>query len=255
MPPCIAIPTTGGTGAEATPWAVITRHEDGMKFWVGDEGTIPDVALVDPGLSVTLPSHLTAATGMDALSHLVEAYVSTRSNPLLDPLILHGIELIGRSLRTAVAQGRQHEARSDMMQASLIGGMAICSKLLGACHSLAHPLSGLAELHHGLACGIMLPHQMSYSLIGAMGRYGDIAVALDDVWLQEMSVRERAMGSVTAVAELMHDIGLPTRLSELGVNEELIPALAKAAYKDQNWRTNPREVSEEALADLYTAAL
>ncbi len=255
MPPYIAMPTTAGTGAEVTPWAVITDAAGARKFGVGDDVTIPDIALVDPELTLTLPPHLTAATGMDALSHLVESYVSTNRNPLLDPLILTAIQQIGSNLRTAVARGDNLDARTEMMQASLVGGIAISSNWLGACHSLAHPLSGLADVHHGLACGIMLPHQMAYSLIGALDRYADIAEALDEGWFASDSVREKAFGAVTAVSELLEDIGLPTRLSAVGVKEELIPVLAKAAYADLNWWTNPREVNEEAMLAMCQAAL
>jgi len=255
MPPFIAIPTTAGTGAEVTPWAVITHPEDDRKFGVGDATTFPDVALVDPGLTLALPPPLTAATGMDALSHLVEAYVSTNHNPILDPMILAGIALVGTHLRPAVARGDNLVAREGMMQASLMGGIAISSKWLGACHSLAHPLSGLAGVHHGLACGLMLPHQMQYSLTGALARYAEVAAALDARWQHVDSVRERALGAVKAVTELLTDIGLPTRLSQVGVNEDLIPALAQAAINDLNWWTNPREVSEAAMTAMYTAAL
>ncbi len=254
MPTTIAIPTTAGTGAEVTPWAVITRGEDQLKFGVGDATTFPDVALVDPTLTLTLPPFLTAATGMDALSHLIEAYVSTNHNPLLDPMIVYGIELVARSLRPAVAHGNNPQARADMMQASLIGGIAISSKWLGACHSLAHPLSGLAGVHHGLACGLMLPHQMAYSLPGALARYAAVADALRGESVKG-GVRERALAAVTAVTDLLQDIALPTRLRDVGVTEDLIPALAKAAITDLNWWTNPRTVSEEVMAALYEAAL
>lgn len=255
MLPYIAIPTTAGTGAEVTPWAVITRNDNEMKFGVGDATTIPNSALVDPALTMTLPSHLTASTGMDALSHLIEAYVSTNNNPMLDPLILHGIELIGRSLRTAVSRSDNKQARLGMMEASLLGGVAIGSNWLGACHSLAHPLSGLAGVHHGLACGIMLPHQMAYSLMGALERYAHIAIALDDAWTGDEPLRELAFGAVTAVSQLLSDTGLPTCLSDAGVSESLLPELAKAAYADLNWWTNPREVSEQAMAEMYRAAI
>lgn len=255
MPPLIAIPTTAGTGSEVTPWAVITRPDDKMKFTIGDHTTIPDVALVDPALSLTLPSHLTAATGIDTLTHLIEAYVSSKNNPILDPMILFGISLVSRSLRTAVARGDHEQARSDMLQASLIGGIAISSKLVGACHALAHPLSGLGNIHHGLACALMLPHQMQYSLIGTLEKYADIAVALDDHWLTVDSVRERAQGSVTAVTELITDIGLPRTLTEVNITREMVPTLAKAACADNTWRTNPRTVAEKAFRDLYLTAL
>jgi alcohol dehydrogenase class IV len=141
-----------------------------------------------------------------------------------------------------------------MLQASLIGGIAISSNWLGACHSLAHPLSSLADVHHGLACGIMLPHQMRYSLIGALERYADVAAALDEAYAQVVSVRERALGAATAVHDLLIDTGLPTTLGDAGVGEDLIPALAKAAYTDLNWWTNPRQVNEAVMADLYRQA-
>jgi alcohol dehydrogenase class IV len=168
-------------------------------------------------------------------------------------MILYGIALVGRSLRTAVARGDNHQARSDMLQASMIGGIAISSKWLGACHSLAHPLSSLAGVHHGLACGMMLPPQMAYSAMGALERYAAIAEALLPGGVTG-SVRERALGAATAVHTLMADIGLPTKLRDAGVAEEQIPPLAKAAYTDLNWWTNPRQVSEEVMAELYRQA-
>lgn len=254
MIPFIAISTTAGTGAEATPWGVYTNVEKEIKFGVGYWESTPEVALVDPELTMSLPPHLTATAGMDALSHLVEAYVSINHNPMLDPMILYGIELVGRSLRTAVVRGKDREARRDMMEASLIGGIVISSKWLGACHSLAHPLSSLAHLHHGLACAMMLPVQMAYSLVGAVERYADVAVELDDSWSEVGSERKRAEGSVTAVRQLMADIDIPIRLRDVGVEEKLIPALAKAAYIDLNWCTNPRDVSEDVLRRLYEEA-
>lgn len=254
MPPYIAIPTTAGTGAEVTPWAVLTHETHQLKFGVGNTSTIPDVALVDPDLTLTLPPHLTAATGMDTLVHLIEAYVSTNNNPVLDPMILYGIELVGRSLRTAVIQGDNRQARADMMQASMIGGVAISSKWLGACHSLAHPLSCHSDLHHGLACAIMLPYQMEHSLISALEKYANVAIALDEGNKGTGTVREQALKAITAVRKLMSDIALPLRLRDVGVVREQIPALAKAAYTDLNWWTNPRRVSEEVMADLYHEA-
>jgi alcohol dehydrogenase class IV len=203
---------------------------------------------------MSLPPYLTAATGMDALSHLIEAYVSTNHNPLLDPMILYGIELVGRSLRTAVVRGSDREARRDMLEASLIGGIAISSKWLGACHSLAHPLSSLAGVHHGLACAIMLPHQMQYSLVGTVERYAAVAGALDAGSGSKGSVREQAAGAITAVRQLMNDIDCPMRLRDVGVKRDLIPALAQAAYIDLNWWTNPRQVDQAVMAKLYQEA-
>ena len=256
MAPMIAIPTTAGTGSEVTPWAVITDNSRKLKMGVGGAFLVPTVALIDPELMLTLPPMLTAATGMDALSHCIEAYVSTNDNPALDPMILHGIELIGRSLRVAVVQGQttqSREARRDMALAAMIGGIAISSKWLGACHSLAHQLSGFANVQHGLANALMLPQQMAYSLTGALERYARVAEALGVP--PEGSLRQRAERAIEAVRELTVDVGLPTRLRDVGVTEEMIPGMAYNAYNiDLNWWTNPRTVNEAVMEQLYRAA-
>jgi alcohol dehydrogenase class IV len=256
MAPMIAIPTTAGTGSEVTPWAVITDNSRKLKMGVGGAFLMPTVALIDPELMLTLPPMLTAATGMDALSHCIEAYVSTNDNPALDPMILHGIELIGRSLRVAVVQGQtvqSREARRDMALAAMIGGIAISSKWLGACHSLAHQLSGFANVQHGVANALMLPHQMAYSLTGALERYARVAEALGVP--PEGSLRQRAERAIEAVRELTVDVGLPIRLRDVGVTEEMIPGMAYNAYNiDLNWWTNPRMVNEAVMEQLYRAA-
>jgi len=214
---------------------------------------VPTMAIIDPELMLTLPAFLTAATGMDALTHCIEAYVSTNDNPALDPMILYGIELIGRSLTVAVARGDNRAARHDMAQAAYIGGVAISSKWLGACHSLAHQLSGFANVQHGLANSIMLPHQMAYSLPGAIERYARISAALGVP--NEGTLRQRAERAVAAVRQLAEDVGLPTRLRDVGVTEEMIKPMAKLAYTvDLNWWTNPRSVSEDVMERLYRAA-
>jgi len=254
LPSFIAVPTTAGTGSEVTPWAVITNNETKRKMGVGGPATVPTAALVDPEMTLTLPPLLTAATGLDALSHLIEAYVSTNNNPALDPLILHGIELIGRSLRIAVAHGHNQAARSEVMLGSLLGGIAISSNWLGACHSLAHPLSGIAEVQHGVANALMLPHQMTYSLPGALERYARIGAALDAPYPPSGTLRQQAERAVEAVKELVIDVGLPTRLRDSGVTEAMIPELARAAYQDLNWATNPRGVSEAVMETLYRQA-
>lgn len=255
-PRLIVLPTTAGTGAEATPWAVLTHTERKLKFGVGADHLIPDIVLCDPELTLGLPAGLTAATGIDALSHLVEAYVSTNRNPLLDPLILRGIELVGRSLRTAVVWGGNGRARHDMMEAALLGGIAISSNWLGACHSLAHQLSSFANVHHGVAIGLMLPHQMQFSLIGALERYAEIGQALTPQRRPGNTLQRRAKHAVEAVRRLIGDIGLPTNLIDAGVERDLIPAMAASAYQnDLNWTTNPRRVSQDDLEQLYHRAL
>lgn len=255
LPPLIAVPTTAGTGSEVTPWALIIDSKAKHKFGAGGTpATVPTVALVDPELTLTLPSFITAATGLDALSHCIEAYVSTNDNPILDPMILYGIELLGRSLRPAVAQGDNHAARQDVMQASLIGGIGITSKWLGACHALAHPLSGLADIQHGVANALMLPHQMAYSLCGALDRYARIGEVLDRSYPVVGTIRQRAEKAVEAVRELVADTGLPIRLQDVGITGKMIPELAAAAFHDSNWVSNPRSVDQAVLEQLYLQA-
>jgi 1,3-propanediol dehydrogenase/alcohol dehydrogenase len=197
---------------------------------------------------------------MDALSHCIEAYVSTNQNPALDPMILYGIKLIGGSLRLAVAQPENRSARRDMALASMIAGVGISSKWLGACHSVAHQLSSFAEVQHGVAIALMLPYQMAFSLPGALERYGEVVVALEglDGWQLTnagLGRRERAERAVTAVRQLIEDVGLPSRLRDAGVTKEMIPQMARNAYQlDGNWPTNPRLVDESDLESLYQQA-
>jgi alcohol dehydrogenase class IV len=253
LPTFIAIPTTAGTGAEVTPWAVITDPAEKFKFGVGGPRSVPSIALIDPELMLSMPAGLTAGTGMDALTHCIEAYVSTNENPALDPMILYGIELIARSLPIAVAKGSNRAARHDMAQAAMIGGIAISSKWLGACHSLAHQLSGFANVPHGLANAIMLPHQMEYSLPGAIERYAQVGAALGVS--PSGSLRQRAEATIAAVRQLNADVGLPARLRDVGVDQALLAPMAHYAYTvDLNWWTNPRSVSEAVMEQIYRAA-
>ena len=253
LPFFIAIPTTAGTGAEVTPWAVVTDPIEKTKFGVGGPRSVPSMAIIDSELMLTLPPFLTAATGMDALSHCIEAYVSKNDNPVLDEMILDGIRSIARYLPVAVAQGDHRPAREAMAHAAMIGGIAISSKWLGACHSLAHQLSGFANVQHGLANAIMLPHQMSYSVPGAIERYAAVAGALGVP--ADGNLRRRAELGIESVIQLSRDCNLPLRLRDANVSQEVIPAMAKAAYTvDLNWWTNPRTVNEQVMEQLYRAA-
>ncbi len=255
MPALIAIPTTAGTGSEVTPWAVITDKSEKAKFGVGTGNLLPTIALIDPELTLSLPPDLTAATGIDALSHLIEAYVSTNHQPALDPLILRGIELIGRYLRKAVHQSGNLHARTAMVEAAMLGGIAISSNWLGACHALAHQLSSFADLHHGVAIALLLPGQMAYNLSETPERYADIGQALEPQLGPDETLTKRAEHAVKAVRRLIGDIGLPARLRDAGVDQSLIPAMASSAYlKDFNWKTNPRAIDRAAMEQLYHEA-
>lgn len=255
MPPMIGIPTTAGTGAEVTPWGLITDLDNMQKKGIGGPNLIPTAALIDPELTLGLPARLTAATGMDALSHCIEAYVSTNTGPVaLDPLILYGIDLLARFLPVAVHQPADHEARENVMLGALIGGIAISSRWLGAAHSLAHQLSTFADVHHGLACSLMLPCQMEFSLPGALDRYARVAGALDPALGTAGTTHQRAENAVAAVRRLVADVGLPTRLRDVGVAEAIIPEMTRHAYIDLNWTTNPRPVTPDDLEAMFRAA-
>lgn len=254
LPPMIAVPTTAGTGSEVTPWGVITQTETQFKSGIGGPELLPNVALIDPALTLSLPRFLTAATGMDALSHCIEAYVSTHNQPALDPLLLRAIRLIGQNLPLAVEQPDNREARANMLEASLLGGIGISSNWLGACHSLAHPLSSLAHVHHGHACALMLPHQMRYSLSHAVERYADIADALEPTGAGQTTPAARAERAPELVHHLNLALGLPTRLREAGVGAELLSPLSQAAIRDLNWMTNPRPLDQTGMLQLYNEA-
>jgi alcohol dehydrogenase len=253
MVPLIAVPTTSGTGSEVTVWAVITDTRRNIKISVGDADLIPRIAVVDPEMMVTMPPVLTAATGIDALSHCLEAFVSTHENPLGGVLALYGIRLVAQNLRQAVEEGEDRVARRNMALASMVGGMSLNVKWCGACHSLAHQLSAEAGISHGVSIALMLPHQIEYSLSGNLEGYAKVAEAFGKGEGVD-SLQDKAMGAVAAVADLVRDIGLPTRLRDVGIREDMLPQMAKKAMVDGSHVTNPRPCTEEAMLDLYQKA-
>jgi alcohol dehydrogenase class IV len=252
MPPLLAIPTTAGSGAEVTPWGVITDYATQRTFEFGGPSVTPTVAFVDPELTLGLPPQTTAATGMDALTHLVEAFVSTMEAPALDPMILNGIELLGRSLPVAVASGSDRTAREEVMLAAMIGGVALSTRGLGACHSLTSPLSTMAQVEHSVAIAIMLPHVMAFNLPYALEGYAQVGQVLNPGL--EGPLEALATSGVDRVSELLEQIGLPTRLRDVGVAEGQLGLLGTYAIRDLHWRTNPRRVLQQDFDELYRAA-
>jgi len=246
MPEMFAVPTTAGTGSEVTPWGVITDPETHRKGGIGGVSVIPSAAICDPELTYGLPNFLTAATGVDTLSHLIEAYISIYAIPTMEEMILRGIRLVGENLRQATAEPHDLTARHHMMEAAMLGGIAISSSYVGSCHSLAHQLSTFADMHHGLACGIMLPPQMNYLLSAAPEKYLRIAQALNPRATD-------AAEAPQAVHQLLVDCGLPTKLSDAGVNEEVIDTMADNAMIDGNWMCDPIAADEAKMAELYRA--
>ena len=252
VPPMIAIPTTAGTGSEVGRSTVITLKATGRKTVIFSPHLIPSVAIADPELTVALPPHLTAATGMDAMTHNLEAYLSIGLHPMCDAIGIKGVEIVARNLPVAVCDGRNAEARTNMMVAAIMGAVAF-QKGLGAVHSLAHPLSTVAGMHHGLTNAILLPHVMRFNLPVSRDRLTDIAVALG-VDTHGMGADSAAVAAIGAIEKLNNEIGIPKRLRDAGVSAEMIPMMVPLAMADGCRLCNPRPTSASDMEELYRAA-
>ncbi len=251
--PIIALPTTAGTAAEVTINYVITDEVSGRKMVCVDPNDIPILAIVDAELMATMPASLTAATGMDALTHAIEGYITKGAWELSDLLELKAIELISKNLRTATFEGKNMEARENMALAQYVAGMAFSNVGLGCVHSMAHPLGARFDIAHGVANALLLPIVMEFNLPAAKAKYGDIARAMG-VNVGGMSEDEAALAAVEAVKKLSLDLKIPQRLRDIGIPEEALEQLSKDAFADVCTGGNPREVSEEILLGLYRKA-
>ncbi|UCE16159.1 MAG: iron-containing alcohol dehydrogenase [Candidatus Bathyarchaeota archaeon] len=251
--PFIAIPTTAGTGSEASIWAVFTDTKRKLKTSACDPRLIADVAILDPNMTRTLPPTLTAATGMDALTHAIEAYVCMYANPVTDAFSIQAIKLIAESLRTAVKDGENMEARTNMILASFMAGSAFSNSSLGIVHSMSEAFGGFYRIPHGIANALVLPHGMEFNLSTNVEKFAKIAEFMgEDV--KNCDMDKASEKSVSAVKELSKAIRLPQTLREMGVKKEDFPALVEIAYKWADDSGNPREVSEEQLRELYEKA-
>jgi len=252
VPPLVAVPTTAGTGSEVSPSTVIVLDDTGRKTTLASPHLMPQAALLDPELTQELPPFITAATGMDALTHNVEAYVALGSHPFADAVALAGIGRIGRYLLRAVHQGRKDpEAREEMLLASSMGAVAF-QKGLGAAHALAHALSPVSGLHHGLANALVLPSVLAFNREVAAGRLADVAVALG--YDARAGVQERAAAAVELVRRLKEESGLKGGLADHGVSGEMVPAIIEKALEDPCRETNPRPCGAPELRGLLQAA-
>ena len=254
MPPFIAINTTAGTASEMTRFCIITDTSRKIKMAIVDWRVTPAIAINDPLLMVGMPAFLTAATGMDALTHAVEAYVSIAATPVTDACALKTIELVAQYLRPVVANGEDIEARDKMAYAEYLAGMAFNNASLGHVHAMAHQLGGFYNLPHGVCNAILLPHVSRFNLIAKLDRYVDIAVAMGEN-VEGLSKREAAEKALTAIQVLSKDVGIPANLTELGVKVEDLPTMAKNAQNDACGITNPRRPTLEDVIGIYTAAL
>ncbi len=251
MPPMIAIPTTSGTGSEVGRSFVVTLRETGRKTVIFAPPLMPTLAVCDPELTYGLPAKITAATGMDALTHNLEALCAKGFHPLADALAAKGLALCGRSLARAVKNGADEEARADMMIAAITGATAF-QKGLGASHALAHALGPISGVHHGLANAIVLPHVMAWNVEAAAPALAEAAVALGEPSGGSEGALARA--AVERVRALTREIGIPERLRDAGVSEDQLEALADKAFEDASHLANPRPCTRDDLAALLRAA-
>ncbi|MBE3581920.1 MAG: iron-containing alcohol dehydrogenase [Thermoanaerobacteraceae bacterium] len=252
--PVVAVPTTAGTGSEITMFTVITDAQTKMKAPVGSYMLMPVLAILDPELTVGLPPHLTASTGMDALTHAVESYVNVNSHYISEALALQAIKLIARSLRKAVARGTNLQAREDMLMASTIAALAFNSTRLGLVHAMSQPAGAHFGIPHGLSNAILLPHVMEYNLMGNPEKFAEIAALFGEP-TGGLPVMEAAARSVKAVKELMADIGIVEGLGAFGVREEHLGMLADEALTSGNVPLNPRQPSKGDIIEIYKKAL
>ena len=252
--PIIALPTTAGTAAEVTINYVITDEANQKKMVCVDPNDIPAVALVDAELMYTLPKSLTAATGMDALTHAIEGLITKGAWEMSDMFEIKAIEMINRHLETAVNEPTNEEARNGMAVAQYIAGMAFSNVGLGLVHGMAHPLGAIFDIPHGVANALLLPTVMAFNAPAALDKYADIAKAMN-VYRPGMSQEEAADAAVRAVRELAVRVGIPQHLSELGIQESDLERLSQAALADVCTPGNPREVTQELIYELYKQVL
>jgi alcohol dehydrogenase class IV len=252
--PLLAIPTTAGTASEVTTFCVITDEERQYKLTVGGIKIAPKWALVDPELTVSLPKSITAATGLDALVHAIESYTSKMANDITKALAREAIRKISRSLRQAVYNGDNLQARDNMMMGSLLAGLAFNNTRLGNCHALSHPVSAIYGVPHGVANSILIPHIMEFNSFAVPELFGDIAEDMG-VNVRGMTMMEKAFAAVDAVKQLSKDIGLPDSFREFNVSESSIDKMAEDAMLSGNILVNPRKTTIEDVKELYKKSI
>jgi alcohol dehydrogenase class IV len=252
--PKIMVPTTAGTGAEVTFTAVFVNEKIKSKGGMNGEPLYPDGALLDPALTVSLPPGVTAATGIDAFTHALEAYVSSQAHHISDMYAMEAIDLIGRNLGPAYANGNNLSARSAMLMGSLLGGKALAMAGVGLVHAMAYPLGGMFNTPHGLANAILLPYVVEYNLIGSPEKYGTVA-QLMGYDTEGLTPREAATLTVEAIHQLNADVGIPASLNALDIPAADIPEMARIALTvTRPVENNPRRPTLADVIAVYEAA-
>lgn len=252
--PLICIPTTAGTGSEVTASAVTTDKSTQEKIGVSHDFQMPAYAIIDPVLHVGMPPSVTAATGLDALTHAIESYIALKSTPITDGLALASIRFIGENLRIAYAYGDNLEARSNMALASTMAGIAFTNAGLGAVHGIAHPVGAQFGTPHGVANGILLPYVMDYCLVSNYTKFREIALALGKN-VHELTKREAAKQAVVAVQELKEDVGIPASLADIDVPASALENIVRDAATFRMLGNSPRKLTASDLRIIVKKAL
>jgi alcohol dehydrogenase len=251
--PLIAINTTAGTASEMTRFCIITDESRHVKMAIVDRNVTPLLSVNDPALMVAMPQGLTAATGMDALTHAIEAYVSTAANPITDACALKAITLISNNLRLAVRNGEDMAARENMAYAQFLAGMAFNNASLGYVHAMAHQLGGFYDLPHGVCNAVLLPHVQSFNAQVCAPRLTDVAHAMG-ADIRGLSPEEGAQAAIAAIRRLSSDVDIPAGLRELGARLNDVPMLATNALKDACGFTNPRPADQRQIEEIFRSA-
>ncbi len=250
----ICIPTTSGTGSEVSPNAILLDEKEHLKKGIISPLLVPDSVYVDPELMVSMPPDVTAYTGMDALTHCIEAYANRFAHPVINTLALEGIRLITSNLKKAFTNGNDLGARSNLALGSLYGGMCLGPVNTAAVHALAYPLGSYYKIAHGISNAIMLPYVMEYNLQAAAQTYADIAMAIGAEKVS--NIEDNASKGVKAVQQLIRDCGLPERLSDVGIKEESIEMMTESAIKVQRLlKNNVPELAKDDIQKIYKNAL
>lgn len=253
LPPLIAVNTTAGTGSELTRHAVITNEQTHLKFVVVSWRNIPLVSFNDPTLMLDVPKSVTAATGMDAFVQAIEPYVSVDHNPITDSQCIEAIKLIETSLREAVANGHNLEARTKMVEAEMLAGMAFNNANLGYVHAMAHQLGGQYDAPHGVCCALLLPYVEKYNLIACPERFAELAKLMGEN-TKGLSTRDAAMLAIKAMKQMSDDVGIPKTIKEIGAKPVDFELMAKNALKDGNAFSNPRKGNQADIVKIFQAA-
>ncbi|RZT88710.1 alcohol dehydrogenase class IV [Pseudonocardia sediminis] len=255
IPPLVMIPSTSGTGADVSQFCIITDTERLTKITIMGRALVPDVSVIDPRLLVTMPDWLNAATGLDALTHGIEAFVSLAHGPLTDTHALHAVALVHGNLPTTMIHRHDDASRSAMAQAALEAGLAFTNAILGATHAMSHQVGGMLDLPHGVINGVLLPHVIRFNGADEPTRFVPIAQAMGLPARPGMPGDEAVDMVATEVRKLADEVGVPTGLAALGVRDQDVPRLAQLTLGDACLTTNPRSASVEEIERLFREAL